>query len=72
MAYKHDGSETRADSCVLQVQNQVAASEHKTMEIVIDSVDDGVPRITINSGLMYLEYIDGEPGIVTQTPLRPL
>ena len=46
----------------MQVQNSVAASEHETMEIVIDSVDDGAPRLTVNSGLMYLEYIDGEPG----------
>lgn len=46
----------------MQVQNAVAASEHKTLEIVIDSVDDGAPRISVNSGLMYLEYIDGEPG----------
>ena len=62
LSYKHDGSDTRADSCVLQVRNSVAASEHQTLEIVIDSVDDGAPRITINAGLMYLDYIHGEPG----------
>ena len=62
VSYAHDGSETRADSCVLQVNNAVGASEHKTLEIIIHSVDDGAPRVTINSGLNYLEYIDGEPG----------
>jgi hypothetical protein len=44
------------------VTNAVAASEQKTLEIIIDSVDDGAPSIATNTGLIYLEYINGEPG----------
>ncbi|CAG5094102.1 Oidioi.mRNA.OKI2018_I69.XSR.g13247.t3.cds [Oikopleura dioica] len=71
VAYSHFGGNAGQDSCVLQLRNAFASSEHVTLNIIVDFLNTGTPRLTSNSGLLYLEYIDNVPaGIITSSTLK--
>jgi hypothetical protein len=67
----HLGGSSSQDSCVLQLRNAFASSEHVTLNIIVDFLNTGTPRLTANSGLLYLEYIDGVPaGVISANALK--